>query len=261
MSPEPPKRPITNAFKDGAEQILGQARAEVQSSRQPWYRAFQHTRVLIAVFLLLFIVFALLAWFVHIHPVLAIDVAITHEFQENRSPWLKDSMLAISYLGSQALLFIPLVTITVIAFWLAKLRLEAILIGAESIVSHYINTLLKIIVSRPRPTSSLVTIIQQASGQSFPSGHVMSYMAYWGLLLALTLILFKLNRWWHYVLVLVSLTFIVLIGPSRIYLGDHWASDVLGGYLFGGLLLGISLWIYLKLKKRGVLQEQAQKEV
>jgi membrane-associated phospholipid phosphatase len=49
------------------------------------------------------------------------------------------------------------------------------------------------------------------------------------------------------------------VGPSRIYLGDHWASDVLGSYLIGGALLGVTLWIYLKLKERGVLSKKDQK--
>ena len=91
------------------------------------------------------------------------------------------------------------------------------------------------------------------SGMSFPSGHVMSYIAFWGLIFSFTLILFKGHHWWRTTLLIVSGLCVVLIGPSRIYLGAHWASDVLGAYLLGGFLLGMALWIYLDLKARGVL--------
>ena len=65
------------------------------------------------------------------------------------------------------------------------------------------------------------------------------------------MILFTGWRWWRILLLVVSACYVVLVGPSRIYLGDHWASDVLGSYLIGGVLLGMALWIYLRLKREG----------
>jgi undecaprenyl-diphosphatase len=85
------------------------------------------------------------------------------------------------------------------------------------------------------------------------SEHVMAFLAFWGLLFCFGIILFQGKRWWRILLLVVSAALIVLVGPSRIYLGDHWASDVLGSYLIGGVLLGVTLWLYLNLKARGVL--------
>ena len=59
---------------------------------------------LLQVFALQLTLFGLLAWFVHIHPILPLDVAITHSFQQNQDPWLRIAMLAISYPGSSPLL-------------------------------------------------------------------------------------------------------------------------------------------------------------
>ena len=122
-----------------------------------------------------------------------------------------------------------------------------------SAISALLNALLKIIVERPRPTAGLVDIIQAANGLSFPSGHVMAYIAFWGFLFSLCVILFKGLEWWRICLMIISALFVILVGPSRIYLGDHWASDVLGSYLIGGALLEVALWLYLTLKERGVL--------
>lgn len=209
-------------------------------------------QVLIIACVAIFVVFLFLALFVHIYPVLPVDVAITQEFQEKQVPWLKWFMVAVSYPGSQFFFFAGLILLTAVVFWFLRLRLEAIFIVGLSVVSAALNHLIKYTVSRPRPTSSLVEIMQSVQGQSFPSGHVMSYVAYWGLLFSFGLLLLKRDRWWHYLLLIISGLFVLLIGPSRIYLGSHWASDVLGGYLFGGLLLGIALWLYLFLKKKGL---------
>jgi membrane-associated phospholipid phosphatase len=233
--------------------MMEQAREEVASSREPWYRSSHRARVLIIIYILEFALFTLLAVYVHFNPVLPIDIAITREFQENQTPFIKWTMIAVSYLGNQVLIFSVLIGLTSLAFWLPGLHLEALFIVGLSAISAVLNVLLKLLVSRPRPSAQFVEIIQQATGQSFPSGHVMSYVAFWGLLFSLELILFNRKRWWSYILLIVPALFVTLVGPSRIYLGDHWASDVLGGYLFGGLLLGIALWLYLRLKERGVL--------
>ena len=235
------------------QSIVGQVRKEVVQGFVPEPRASKRAKILVTVYLVVFGLFLLLAWFVHIHPILPIDVAITQEFQEQQLPWLKWFMIAVSFLGNQTLVFAGLVLLTAALFWLIRLRLEAVFVVGLSIVSAALNQLIKYIVGRPRPTSNLVEIFQHANGQSFPSGHVMSYLAYWGLLFSLGLILFKRDRWWHYLFLIISALFVLLVGPSRIYLGDHWASDVLGGYMFGGLLLGMALWLYLSLKERGFL--------
>ncbi len=235
-----------------AQSAVEGAQQEVARSRVPWYHASRRTRVLIIVYLLQFVIFALLTFFVYYHPVLPLDIKITLEFQENQSPWLRGVMLAISSIGTVPLLLPIIVVVTGLLFWLVDLRLEAVLLVALSAVSAVTNALIKFGVSRPRPNAQLVEIVQTVSGQSFPSGHVMSYVAFFGLLFSFGLILFKRDRWWHYTLLVIPALLVILVGPSRIYLGAHWATDVLGGYLFGGLLLGLTLWLYLVLKRRGV---------
>lgn len=239
--------------EDNVHDVVEQAKQEVERGRVPWYRAFQRTRYLIGFNFVLFVLFAILAWYVYYNPVLPLDIMITREFQEQNLPWLKGLMIAVSWLGTSLFFSALIVLVTAAAFWLVGLRLESVLIVALSGVSALLNAALKLLINRPRPNARLVEIITAATGQSFPSGHVMSYVAFFGLLFSLGLILFKRDRWWQYALLIVPALFVVLVGPSRIYLGDHWASDVLGAYMISGLLLGISLWIYLSLKERGVL--------
>ena len=208
---------------------------------------------LLQVYALQLLLFGLLAWFVHVHPILPLDVAITRSFQQDQAPWLRITMLVVSYPGSSFLLP-ALLLLTVVAFWALGDRLEAMFTAGLSACSLLLNLLLKVQVSRPRPTSSLVHIIQTAVGYSFPSGHVMAYIAFWGLLFAFGVILFQGRHWWRTALLITSAALVVLIGFSRVYLGDHWASDVIGAYLIGETLLGLAVGVYLPLKERGVLQ-------
>lgn len=251
--PSIPPKPVSEQISENVGQAVDKAEQEVTRSSVPWYRSSKRAYALIGFYAIVTALFAALAWFVHVHPVIAIDVTITREFQENQTPWLRDTMFAVSWLGFQIILYPILILLTAIAFWLVRLRLEAIIIVALSAVSSILNGVIKLIVERPRPTAKLVDILYAVGGQSFPSGHVMSYVAFFGLLFSLGLILLRRDRWWHYTILIIPALLVILVGPSRIYLGDHWASDVVGAYMIGGVLLGITLWIYLKLKERHVL--------
>lgn len=249
------QKPPTEEVKEHTEAIAEGVKQELTESRRPWYYLSHAARILLIIYAVQLALFALLAFWVHLNPVNPIDLTITREFQENSASWLKISMEVVSYAGSTFVL--PgLVLLTALLFWIGGLRLEAVFVVGLSLVSLGINTLLKILVERPRPSSHFVDVFQAATGQSFPSGHVMGYLAFWGLLFSFGIILFKGVRWWRILLLVISALFVALIGPSRVYLGDHWASDVLGSYLIGGVLLGIALWIYLKLKERGVLETE-----
>jgi len=82
----------------------------------------------------------------------------------------------------------------------------------------------------------------------YPSGHVFNYVLFGGFLLFLTLKFVKNSRWKRIVGALLSLI-IVLVGPSRIYLGAHWLTDVVGAYLLGFSFLIIIVFAYEKLAK------------
>ena len=245
---------------DQDENRQDQALAGVDDTRQATIGASEtdRRRRKAAAFLLLgdalqLLLFGLLAVFVHIHPILPLDVAITHSFQQNQAPWLRITMLVVSYPGSSFLLP-TLVLLTVVTFWALGDRLEAVFVAGLSACSLLLNLLLKVLIHRPCPSGGLVHIIVKSLGYSFPSGHVMAYVAYFGLLFAFGIILFQGRHWWRTALLIISAAFVVLVGPSRVYLGDHWASDVLGSYLIGGVLLGLAVVVYLPLKERGVLQ-------
>jgi undecaprenyl-diphosphatase len=246
-------------INEDVHEVIENAEQEVAASRKPWYYLSRTARILLLIYAVQLTFFGVLAWWVHFNPVLPVDVAITREFQENPAPWLNITMVVVSYPGN-SLLFPVLVVLMAAISWLVSLRLEALVIITLSVVSTLLNGLLKLVVARPRPNASLVEIFQVAAGKSFPSGHVMAYLAFFGLLFSLGIILFRGKAWWRILLLVVSALFVVLVGPSRIYLGDHWASDVLGSYLIGGVLLGITLWIYLQLKQRGVLETKSAKK-
>jgi membrane-associated phospholipid phosphatase len=107
------------------------------------------------------------------------------------------------------------------------------------------NMLLKILIHRARPTPADVKILSTFTQASFPSGHVVHYVVFFGFLIAAMLVNKNIHLFWRIFIGIFSAFLILTVSISRIYLGAHWATDVLGGYLFGFIYLGILLKFYL----------------
>lgn len=105
-------------------------------------------------------------------------------------------------------------------------------------VPRLLRDLLADVVSRPRPAADLVRVSDKASGYSFPSGHVVGAVVFYGLLFVLAGAVVS-HRGLRFLLRLFCAFMIAAAGPARVYVGVHWPSDVLGGYLFGALALAL----------------------
>ena len=131
-------------------------------------------------------------------------------------------------------------------FLALRFRLEAIFILLTT-SSNLLNALVKRLIKRPRPTAELVTIVRVINEPSFPSGHVMHYTNFFGLLIYLLATNWRSGKLRN-ILIAICTALITLIGPSRIYLGAHWPSDVMAGYVYGGLWFGGIMALYLRIK-------------
>lgn len=107
----------------------------------------------------------------------------------------------------------------------------------------FLDQVVKLIVARPRPSGPQVHVVLHLESYSYPSGHVVAYCSLFGFLayLAWKEVRPRAARW---MAVCVCAAPVLAVGPSRIYLGEHWATDVLGGYLLGFLWLSTIVRLY-----------------
>ncbi len=139
-----------------------------------------------------------------------------------------------------------LITLTISLFILIKNRKVGISIFSNLVIVTVLNQLLKNILQRPRPTE--YRIIEE-TGYSFPSGHSMVSMAFYGYLIYLIYKYVK-NKYIKWISIVLFSILICSIGVSRIYLGVHYTSDVLGGFC-----ISISyLVIYISAVKKFLLE-------
>ena len=166
----------------------------------------------------------------------------------HRAAWETGLMKSVTWLGSTVVL-IPLVLIAGGYFALRRRDWKPLgKLGASLLGAVLLYEIVKPLVARARPPARF-DLGHTFSGFAFPSGHATESLAVLGMLALLTAGVMNRRRY----LPLVGATLVVLlVGASRIYLGAHWLSDVLGGYALGGLWLSLLVAVMLaRAKPRG----------
>ncbi len=191
--------------------------------------------------------FAILAIFGHFFPYFSVDLKITQFIQTINYPIFTDLMIFISLIGRDPI-WPALIIFCLILLLAAGLKWES-LTGALSAVGFFVlGSGLKDLVARVRPNYNLVHVLTRLTDYGFPSGHTLSYTAFFGFLwfLAYGLLGHSLPRT---ILLFIFGALVVLVGPSRIYSGEHWASDVVGAYFLGSIWLAVTIYFYRFAKK------------
>lgn len=166
----------------------------------------------------------------------SLDVAILMAFRSSAEPgqpagrrWVMEIMRDVSGLGSPEVLCM-LVGITVIFLFLAGRRRTSLFLALSTLGGAIASVLLKAAFGRARP--DLAPYATYVYTTSFPSGHAMlSAVVY--LILGFMVARLTPDRWLKIYVLGVAAALFIVIGVSRLYLGSHWPSDVLGGWAAG----------------------------
>ncbi len=215
------------------------------------YLDFQNSRKkAVYVVLSLSLLFLLLTAFVALLPMTFIDLEFSEEVQEDNFPLLDALMRGVSWFGTQWVA-ISLTLGTALVFLLAGLRREALFLSL-TLLSSVLNFGIKLLVDRPRPTEDLVRIVVKAQHQSFPSGHTVYYVTFFGFLIFLLFRLRQIPPAVRWSVGVFSLLLVLAVPFSRVYLGNHWFTDVVAGFVLGLISLVVLIYLYFKSDRKGI---------
>lgn len=174
-----------------------------------------------------------------------LDVAITMRLQRRASPAFARAMRLVSWPGYAPFTH-SVVLSTAANLWVLGRRRDA-LFAVLTMGAGFTTGVIKILVGRPRPDQQFRQQHKPFKDNSFPSGHATHYTAYYGY------IFFLARRYLppsplRLAIMVYCASLIALVGPSRIYLGHHWASDVTAGQLVGFTYLIAMLQLYAALE-------------
>ena len=187
--------------------------------------------------LVVFVLFAIDTYLVVANQVLPFDVPIARFVQQLNWGPLVYAMQLIN--ASAGIWQVLLGAVAVVALFIFERRAGwLMLIGS---ISSLLDNIIKLIISRQRPPADLVHILSPATGFSYPSGHAV-FFTWMSFMLAVALAP-RIRPTIRPILWIAAALVIVLTCISRVWAGDHWPSDVLGGVLLGIGWSAFVLWL------------------
>jgi undecaprenyl-diphosphatase len=187
------------------------------------------------IFMILFLLFIHLFW-----P--TFDADISGIIRQDRGKGFSALMGFISWWGMDYKMIYS-VLCAAFLFFVASYKREA-WFTLSVLIADIINIFLKLIINRHRPDE--VVIFPRFQQASFPSGHVVHYVVFFGFILAVMLVNSRINLVLRWSTGLLCIFLMGGISVARIYLNTHWATDILAAYIIGFMMLGIIILLYLK---------------
>ena len=190
--------------------------------------------------------FALTSLFISDHKIIDFDRDIIAAIQGLESPLLTKVMKFFTFIGSTPVVIVLIILLIIFLYKVLHHRLELILLISAIIGSAVLNQILKQVFHRIRPNFHRLIDI---SGYSFPSGHAMNAFTVY-VIISFLLWRHIPSKWGRSLLICISTVMILAIGISRIYLGVHYPSDIIGGYLASGFWLAVAIWFFQYYKEK-----------
>ena len=166
------------------------------------------------------------------------DLAASAGFQAFNTPWLLDMMLFGDLAGGNqwlfALLGVSLLTCAALRRW------RDVSVLAVSAGFFALSPLLKLAIQRPRPWVEGFDAVINPAGYSFPSGHALGSGLIFGSITLVVVLALRGRPLLQVAVASAGLGVIMIVGASRVFLGAHWTSDVVAGYVLAALFLLIA---------------------
>ncbi|MBT2695647.1 phosphatase PAP2 family protein [Bacillus sp. ISL-55] len=194
-----------------------------------------------------------MSYLVQAEHLVMFDRVVMDGVQGLEADGLTAAMKLFTYIGSLKFIVILTIPLFLFLFYVLKHKLEILVFLSVVYITPILNRLLKLYFHRERPDFHRLIEI---GGYSFPSGHAMNAFSFYSIL-AFLLWRHVPTRMGRIAVILLSTFMIIAIGSSRVYLGVHYPSDIIGGFLASGLWVAAVIWFFQRYKEKTEIRVRA----